>query len=128
MRWPASIGPLLGPETAVVFVQNGIPWWYGHGLDASRPPAPDLSRLDPGGALAKAVGYERTLGGAISSPNHVVEPGVIVNEEPDRNIALGRRDRRSTDAEHRGAAQGVERRGHRLARDDAISVTRSGTS
>jgi 2-dehydropantoate 2-reductase len=81
----ASVGPLLGPETVVVFAQNGIPWWYGRGLAASRPPAPDLSRLDPGGALARAVGYERTLGGAITSPNHVVEPGVIVNEQPDRN-------------------------------------------
>jgi 2-dehydropantoate 2-reductase len=80
-----SVGPLLGPDTPVVFAQNGIPWWYGHGLSKSRPPAPDLSRLDPGGALAKAVGLERTLGGAITSPNHVVEPGVVVNEQPDRN-------------------------------------------
>jgi 2-dehydropantoate 2-reductase len=80
-----SIGPLLGPETPVVFAQNGIPWWYGHGLSKARPPAPDLSRLDPDGALAKAVGLHRTLGGAITSPNHVVEPGVVVNEQPDRN-------------------------------------------
>jgi len=80
-----NVGPLLGPDTPVVFAQNGIPWWYGHGLSKSRPPAPDLSRLDPGGALAKAVGLERTLGGAITSPNHVVEPGVVVNEIPDRN-------------------------------------------
>ena len=81
-----SIGPLLGADTPVVFAQNGIPWWYGHGLAKSRPPAPDLSMLDPGGALAKAVGLHRTLGGTISSPNHVVEPGVVVNEIPDRNV------------------------------------------
>src|SRR6478735_9480359 len=68
----AGVGPLLGADTAVVFAQNGIPWWYGHGLADSRPPAPDLSRLDPDGALARAVGLERTLGGAITSPNHVV--------------------------------------------------------
>jgi 2-dehydropantoate 2-reductase len=80
-----SVGPLLGPDTPVVFAQNGIPWWYGYGLSKARPPAPDLSRLDPGGALAKAVGPERTLGGAITSPNHVIEPGVVVNEIPDRN-------------------------------------------
>src|SRR3954468_5631732 len=77
-----SVGPLLGPDTPVVFAQNGIPWWYGHGLAKSRPPAPDLSRLAPGGALAKAVGLHRTLGGAITSPNHVVEPGVVVHEQP----------------------------------------------
>jgi len=80
-----SVGPLLGADTPVVFAQNGIPWWYGHGLSGARPPAPDLSRLDPGGALARAVGLERTLGGAITSPNHVAEPGVVVNEQPDRN-------------------------------------------
>jgi 2-dehydropantoate 2-reductase len=81
-----SIGPLLRPDTPVAFVQNGIPWWYGHGLAASRPPAPDLSRLDPGGALAKAVGLDRVVGAVVSSPNHVVEPGVVHNESPDRNI------------------------------------------
>ncbi len=80
-----GVGPLLGSDTPVVFAQNGIPWWYGSGLDKSRPPAPDLSRLDPGGALAKSVGLHRTLGGAITSPNHVVKPGVIHNEMPDRN-------------------------------------------
>ena len=82
----ANVAPLLGPDTPVVFAQNGIPWWYGHGLAKSRPPAPDLSMLDPGGALAKSVGLHRTLGGTISSPNHVVEPGVVVNEIPDRNV------------------------------------------
>jgi 2-dehydropantoate 2-reductase len=81
-----GVGPLLGPDTGVVFAQNGIPWWYGTGLGQSRPAAPDLSRLDPGGALARAVGPGRTLGGAITSPNHVIEPGVIHNEQPDRNI------------------------------------------
>jgi 2-dehydropantoate 2-reductase len=90
-----SVGPLLGPDTPVVFAQNGIPWWYGHGLAKSRPPAPDLSRLDPDGALAKSVGLDRTLGGTISSPNHVTEPGVVVNEIPDRNtLCVGEIDDR----------------------------------
>jgi 2-dehydropantoate 2-reductase len=81
-----GIGPLLRSDTPVAFVQNGIPWWYGHGLAKSRPPAPDLSRLDPGGALAKSVGLDRVVGAVVSSPNHVVEPGVVHNEVPDRNI------------------------------------------
>ena len=89
----ASVAPLLGPDTPVVFAQNGIPWWYGHGLAKSRPAAPDLSRLDPGGALARTVGLQRTLGGVISSPNHVAEPGVIVNEIPGRNgLSIGEPD------------------------------------
>src|SRR5229473_1751942 len=81
-----SIGPLLWPDTPVAFVQNGIPWWYGHGLAASRPPAPDLSRLDPGGALAKAVGLERVVGAVVSSPNHAVAAahGVMLDDHPDK--------------------------------------------
>lgn len=80
-----NVGPLLRPDTPVAFVQNGIPWWYGHGLAASRPPAPDLSRLDPGGTLAKAVGFDRAVGAVVTSSNHVMEPGVVRNVSPDRN-------------------------------------------
>ena len=81
----ASVGPLLHADTSVVFAQNGIPWWYGSGLAKERPKAPDLARLDPGGALAKAVGVERALGGVITTSNHVIEPGVVRNISPDRN-------------------------------------------
>ncbi len=94
-RWRKPWRPLLGPDTPVVFAQNGIPWWYGYGLSKSRPAAPDLSMLDPGGALAKSVGLHRTLGGTISSPNHVIEPGIVVNEIPDRNtLCVGEIDDR----------------------------------
>src|SRR5258708_23697317 len=64
--------PLLGRDTAVVFVQNGIPWWY----DAR------LVRLDPGGKLARAVAPERVIGGVAHSANAIVEPGVIENHVP----------------------------------------------
>jgi len=37
----AQCAPLLGRDTAVVFVQNGIPWWYDE----------RLTRLDPDRAL-----------------------------------------------------------------------------
>jgi 2-dehydropantoate 2-reductase len=80
-----TVGPLLRADTPVAFVQNGIPWWYGTGIGANRPPAPDLSRLDPGGALLKAVGLDRTVGAVVTSSNHVIAPGVVRNISPDRN-------------------------------------------
>lgn len=83
-----SIGPLLGPETAVAFAQNGIPWWYAQGLSFSRPRTPDLSRLDPGGALMRTVGPARTLGAVINSANTVQEPGVIFNGTPHQNVLV----------------------------------------
>lgn len=80
-----AVGPLLGPETSVVFAQNGIPWWYAYGLAWARPRTPDLQRLDPGGALARTIGPARTLGAVIYSANTVREPGVIFNGTPANN-------------------------------------------
>ena len=92
-----TIGPLLRADTPVVFAQNGIPWWYARGLGKERPKAPDLSRLDPDGALQKAVGFDRALGGVITSSNHVIAPGVIHNISPDRNtLWVGELDDKQT--------------------------------
>ncbi len=84
----SGLKPLLGAETPVIFAQNGIPWWYDIGLPAAHPAPPDLSFLDPGGALRAAVPKERIIGGVIFSANEVVEPGVVVNLTPDRNMLL----------------------------------------
>jgi len=81
-----NAAPLLGPDTPVAFVQNGIPWWYAQGLAADRPPPPDLSRLDPGGAIARAIAPERVIGAVVFSANHVAAPGVIQNSTPGRNM------------------------------------------
>jgi 2-dehydropantoate 2-reductase len=88
-----GIGPLLGPDTGVVFAQNGIPWWYGQGLAGRPAPPPELQRLDPGGALARAVAPQRVIGGVIYSANEVIEPGVVRNDAPQRNmLVLGEPD------------------------------------
>ena len=93
-----GIGPLLGPDTPVAFAQNGIPWWYDIGLPSDLPKPPDLGRLDPGGALRKAVAPERILGAVINSPNEMVEPGVVVHTNPKRNaLLLGEVDNSQSD-------------------------------
>jgi 2-dehydropantoate 2-reductase len=83
-----GLKPLLGSDTPVICAQNGIPWWYDIGLPASHPVTPDLSFLDPGGALRAAIPKERIIGGVIFSSNEVVEPGVVQNLSPDRNMLL----------------------------------------
>jgi 2-dehydropantoate 2-reductase len=96
------IGPLLGKDTAVVFAQNGIPWWYAQGTCARTP---DISRLDPGGALARAIAPERVIGSVVYSANEVVEPGVVKNNAPGRNVlVLGEPDDKQTDRVKRLAA------------------------
>jgi 2-dehydropantoate 2-reductase len=90
-----GIGPLLHRDTAVVFAQNGVPWWYAQGLSPSRPQPPDLSRLDPGGVLARSIAPRHVVGGVIFSANTVVEPGVISNATPLNNrLSLGETDDR----------------------------------
>lgn len=93
-----AAGPLLGPDTGVVFAQNGAPWWYGMGLPAGRPLAPDLGWMDPGGVMRRDIGLERTVGAVIFSSNEVAAPGVIVNDSPQRNaLFVGEVDDRPSD-------------------------------
>jgi len=83
-----NCAPLLARDTPVVFAQNGIPWWYASGLAAARPAPPDLSRLDPDGALRKAVEPRRIVGAVVYSANDQVEPGRVVNHTPGNNMVV----------------------------------------
>ncbi len=83
----AGIGPLLGPETAVAFIMNGIPWWYGDKHDGTRFP-----EFDPGDAIRRAVGVERTLGGVVYAASTVTAPGKILSEARDGRVILGELD------------------------------------
>ena len=88
-----AMAPLLGPDTSVVFAMNGIPWWYLYRCPETGVPRPDLSRLDPGGVLARTIGLERVIGCMINSANEVIEPGVIRNSPMTRNrFTLGEPD------------------------------------
>ena len=90
-----GLTPLLTDDTAVVFAQNGIPWWYDLGLPARHPAIPDLGFLDPGGLLRAAVPKRRIIGGVVFSSNEVVAPGVVANLTPDRNrLQIGECDDR----------------------------------
>jgi 2-dehydropantoate 2-reductase len=93
----AGLPPLLGDDTAVVFAQNGIPWWYDIGLSPDQPPPPDLGFLDPGGRLRAAISRERIIGGVIFSSNEIAAPGIAVNASPERNrLLIGECDDRAS--------------------------------
>ncbi|HEY4174667.1 MAG TPA: 2-dehydropantoate 2-reductase, partial [Rhodopila sp.] len=87
----ASIGPLLGADTAVAFVMNGIPWWYFDHLAGPHEGTP-LPRIDPDNALRRALGAGRTIGGVVYSASAVVEPGVVDVEQPKSRFILGEPD------------------------------------
>ena len=71
---PAAAKPiarLLAPEGCAVFLLNGIPWWWRHGMSGR---SETLPLLDPDGALWREVRPERGLGCVVHSPNEIVEP------------------------------------------------------
>lgn len=89
----AGIGPLLGPETAVAFVMNGIPWWY---WDRTPQEGRRLPLLDPGDSVRHAVGIPRTIGGVVYSAATVTKPGHVQALAPDHRVVLGELDGRVT--------------------------------
>lgn len=82
-----SIAPLLGPRTAVVTMQNGIPWWYfyksGGPYEGTR-----IEAVDPGGVISAALGAHRAIGTAVYVAAEVEAPGVIRHAYGAR-ISLG---------------------------------------
>jgi 2-dehydropantoate 2-reductase len=87
----ASIRPLLGRDTPVAFVMNGIPWWYFDHLPGPHQ-GKSLPRIDPGDALRNALGPRRAIGGVVYSASAVTAPGVVQVEQPKSRFILGEPD------------------------------------
>jgi 2-dehydropantoate 2-reductase len=63
----ATAAPAIGPDTIVMPVVNGVPWWFG----TKKEP---LRAVDPDGFLAGSVPYERLVGATIYAPTRRVTP------------------------------------------------------
>jgi 2-dehydropantoate 2-reductase len=81
---------LFGPETAVVTMINGIPWWYFHKL-AGAHEGRGLESVDPGGELAAHIEPERVIGSVVYPAAELVAPGVVKLIEGNR-FTLGEPD------------------------------------
>lgn len=83
----ASCGPLIEPllqeNTAIIAAQNGIPWWYFHGL---RGPYEGrrIEAVDPGGKVSNTLGPERAIGCVVYPATELAGPGVIQHIEGTR--------------------------------------------
>ena len=82
-----EIAPLLGKGTAVVTMQNGVPWWYfykaGGALEGTR-----LNAVDPGGTIWETIRPERVIGSVVYPAVEVDAPGLIRHVEGTR-FSLG---------------------------------------
>jgi 2-dehydropantoate 2-reductase len=82
-----QLAPLIGPETTVVSTQNGIPWWYFENYPGDLDGL-HLERVDPGGAIARAIPADRVVGSLAYFSTDISEPGVIHHTEGNR-LSLG---------------------------------------
>ncbi len=78
-----EVPSLVGDDTMIVTVQNGIPWWYFH-KHGGKFEDHRLETLDPDGVLEKNIDGDKIIG-CIAYPAATVEaPGVIHHVEGDR--------------------------------------------
>lgn len=87
-----TLGPLIGPETVVVPVINGVPWWYFHG-EGGRFAERRVEAVDPDGRLTAALPLGHILGCVVFITAQVEAPGVVRSGNPHLMI-LGEPDNR----------------------------------
>jgi 2-dehydropantoate 2-reductase len=71
-----AIAPMLGPDTPVVSVMNGIPWWFFSGFGGAHD-GRQLQSTDPGGKVAAALDNGRVIGCVAHIGCSVPSPGIV---------------------------------------------------
>lgn len=103
-----ALPQLLGPDTCVVTMQNGIPFWYFHGrpgpLEGLR-----IESVDPSGTLIEQIPASRIIGCVVYPASDLVAPGVVRHVEGNR-LPVGELDGTRSERVIRIAA-GLERAG-----------------
>ena len=82
-----GLAPLLGPATVVLPAMNGVPWWFCQGVPGF-PGGGALASVDPGGAIAASIPFERVLGCVVHASASTPEPG-LVQHRVGRGLIVG---------------------------------------
>jgi 2-dehydropantoate 2-reductase len=77
------VKPLLHDETTIIAAQNGIPWWYFHGVDGEYA-GRRIDAVDPDGSVSAALPVERAIGCVVYAATEIASPGVIRHLEGTR--------------------------------------------
>jgi 2-dehydropantoate 2-reductase len=90
---------LIGPQTAIVTMQNGIPFWYFHGHGGALAGTPVRS-VDPTGLIGEMVPASQVIGCVVYPASELIAPGVVKHIEGDR-FPLGELDGSSSERVNR---------------------------
>ncbi|MDB6156783.1 MAG: 2-dehydropantoate 2-reductase [Gammaproteobacteria bacterium] len=95
----AAVAPdvpkLFGPDTVVVPMQNGIPYWYFHGHRGALAGA-RVRNADPTGVIGENIPGERVIGCVVYPATELVAHGVIKHVEGNR-LPVGEPDGTASD-------------------------------
>jgi 2-dehydropantoate 2-reductase len=78
-----EVPKLFGPDTVVVPMQNGIPYWYFHGYPGELA-GTRVRSVDPNGLISEHIPGERVIGCVVYPAAELVSPGVIKHVEGNR--------------------------------------------
>jgi 2-dehydropantoate 2-reductase len=78
-----EVPKLLGPDTVVVPMQNGIPYWYFH-RHAGELAGTRVQSVDPSGSIGEHIPCERVIGCVVYPAAELISPGVIKHVEGNR--------------------------------------------
>jgi len=85
---------LCHQDTAIVTMQNGIPWWYFHRHGGALE-GRQLKSVDPDGIIGSQIDPKRVIGSVVYPAAELVAPGVVRVIEGNR-FTLGELDGSST--------------------------------
>jgi 2-dehydropantoate 2-reductase len=97
-----EVPKLFGPETVVVTMQNGIPYWYFH-KHGGPLEGTTVKSVDPHGVVAAKIPADRVIGCVVYPASELVAPGVVRHIEGDR-FPVGELDGTSSERVNRVAA------------------------
>ncbi|MBO0851922.1 MAG: 2-dehydropantoate 2-reductase [Pseudonocardia sp.] len=86
----ALVRPLLHEKTTLIAAQNGIPWWYFHGLSGPYR-GYRIESVDPGGAVTAVLPPHRAIGCVVYAATEIESPGVVRHLEGTR-LSIGEPD------------------------------------
>jgi len=74
---------LFGNDTAVVTIQNGLPWWYFQNFNGPHA-GYRLKTADPNGVIERSIEARRIIGAVVYPAGEILAPGVVRRLEGDR--------------------------------------------
>ena len=78
-----EVPKLFGPDTTVVTMQNGIPFWYFH-KHAGALAGTRVRSVDASGIVGECIPADRVIGCVVYPASELVAPGVVKHIEGDR--------------------------------------------